>query len=159
MQRAMVVVTLFAVGIIFSVSVPEGHTKAVKGQGGHEIHLSKKLRRILSAEMNAIQNGMANLVIAIPAGHWNDIVETAKKMKGSYIMNKKLSKEQMREFYRSLPSGYKEIDREFYETVGEMIHAAKEHNGERINFHFYKLNESCIKCHSKYAKKRFPNFK
>jgi hypothetical protein len=124
-----------------------------------EIHLSKPVRRLLSAEMNRIQNGMTNLAIAIPAGKWGEIAQTSEKMSEGYIMKQKLSKEQMKEFNESLPDGYKVINDEFHKTAGQLIHAAKEHNGRLVNSYFLKLNETCIKCHAKYAKKRFPGFK
>ncbi len=152
-------VGLCAVGILLSVSVSLGHAEKITNHEGPEINISKKLRRILSAEMNATQRSMNNLAIAIPAGHWDDIMENVKKMKEGYIMKKKLSTKQMEDFFGSLPAGYNEIDREFKKTVRDMITAAGEQNSERTNYHYFKLNESCIKCHSKYAKKRFPGFK
>jgi len=125
----------------------------------NEIPLSKHLRRLLSAEMNAVQNGMSNLSIAVPAGHWSDISKTAKIMNQGYLMKKKLSKKQWEEFYRSLPPGYREIDREFHKAAGLLEKAAGEQDVEGVNAYVCRLNESCVKCHSKYAKKRFSGFK
>ncbi len=123
------------------------------------IHLSKPVRRLLSAEMNRIQNGMTNLAIAIPAGKWGEIAQTSKKINEGYIMKQKLSKEQMKEFNASLPNGYKKIDDEFHKTAGQLIHASKERDGWLVNSYYSKLNQTCIKCHARYAKKRFPGFK
>ncbi len=124
-----------------------------------EIHLSKPVRRLLSAEMNRIQNGMTNLAIAVPAAKWSDIAQISQKMKEGYIMMQKLSKEQMKEFNASLPDGYKEINDEFHKTAGQLMHASKESNVWLVNSYYFKLNQTCIKCHAKYAKKRFPGFK
>ncbi len=123
------------------------------------IYLSKKTQRILSAEMNAIQNGITNLAVTIPAGQWNSTVETAQKMKNGYIMKNKLSGEELKEFYLSLPAGYKSIDHEFQNSLNNIIQSAKKQNIENTNSHFHKLIGSCVKCHSEYAKKRFPGFK
>jgi hypothetical protein len=124
----------------------------------NKLSISKKLRRILSAEMNAVQNGITNLAIAIPAGKWNDVVEIAQKMKKTYIFKKKLSKKQLDEFNRSVPLGYKDIDGEFYSSADQMSKAALEHNLKQVNLYFYKLMESCVKCHFSYASHRFPGF-
>ena len=153
MQRKIIaVVLLLTVGIIFNVS--GGNVEADRAG----INLSKKLRRILSAEMNAVQKGMTDIVIAIPAAKWDDIITTTRKMREGYIIKKKLSEKEMEEFNKSLPSGYKAIDDEFGKTADQLMQAAERHNGEQVNFYFYKLNETCISCHTKYANKRFPNF-
>ncbi len=122
------------------------------------IQLSKKQRRMLSAEMNAVQKGMTVLSIAIPAGRWNEIAEIAGKMNEGYIM-KKLSSAEVEEFNLVLPEGYKEINLEYHEMADNIMKAAKSRRGEQVNFFFYRLNESCMQCHAKYAKKRFPGFK
>ena len=154
-RRVISAITISAVGFIFPfVNFAGGEDKGLS-----EIPLPKKIHRVLSAEMNRIQNGMTNLAVAIPAGHWKDIIENSKKMKEGYIMKKKLSKEQMETFNNSLPPGYLELDREFQEAAGRLISASGERDGKKVSLHFYKLTESCIKCHAKYATKRFPDLK
>ena len=155
----IIAITSLSVASLAAFSVPEGFTEEVEDKNNSAFHMSNKIRRVLAAEMNAIQNGMTNLVIAIPAGHWNDIVETAKKMNEGYIMKKKLSKEEQEQFQYSLPQGYREIDREFHGAAGKMIQAADKHDIELVTVYFYNLSETCIRCHSIYAKKRFPDFK
>ena len=124
-----------------------------------EIQLSKKVRRLLSAEMNRIQNGMTNLVIAVSAGKWDEISLVSGKMEKGYIMRQKLTREQREEFNSSLSEGYKKINNEFHEILSHLIRAAGEHDGLLVNSYFSRLNETCIRCHAKYAKKRFPGFK
>lgn len=128
-------------------------------KGLYEIPLPKKIHRVLSAEMNRVQNAMTNLAIAVPAGHWEDIIETAGKMKEGYIMETKLSKEEMEEFNNALPPGYRALDREYRDAAGRLRDASEKRDSEQVIFHFYKLTESCIRCHAKYATKRFPGLK
>ncbi len=123
------------------------------------LHISKKVRRLLSAEMNRIQNGMTNLVIAVSAGKWDEISLISGKMEKGYIMRQKLTKEQREKFNSSLPDGYKKINNEFQKILSQMIGAAGVQDGLLVNSHFSRLNETCIRCHAKYAKKRFPGFK
>ena len=37
-----------------------------------------------------------------------------------------------------------------------VAHAAEEKNMEVANFYLSKMTETCIKCHSRFAKERFP---
>jgi len=157
MKRTVVLLLLLLVfGFIFSISITGARENKIQG---HELNLSKKILRILSAEMNAVQRGMTNLSIAVPSAKWEDIILTAKKMKEGYIMQKKLSKKEMIAFHRSIPTGYKELDIQFNEIAGQLLQAAEQHDAEKVSLYLYQLNESCIKCHSKYAAKRFPDFK
>jgi hypothetical protein len=136
--------------IAFLVFVTAGYTfitfnsaraQREKINEGSEIKLLRKTHRALTAEMNALQNGMTNLVIAIPAGRLGEVAETAKKMKEGYIMKEVLLKEQMEEFKRSLPKGYTEIDREFHEILGKLSDSAQEKDREHVNYYYYKLTE------------------
>jgi hypothetical protein len=154
--------------IAFLVFVAAGYTFIIfnpaSAQGekineGSEIKLLRKTHRALTAEMNALQNGMTNLAIAIPAGRLGEIAETAKKMKEGYIMKEVLSKEQMEEFKSSLQKGYTEIDREFHEILGKLSDSAQKKDREHVNYYYYKLTENCVRCHAMYAGKRFPDFK
>ncbi len=160
MRRTLLItVVLLITGIICSVLSHNGHAGEAKDKVSAEVNLSKKLRRLLSAEMNSVQKGMTSLSIAIPAGKWNEIVEVTGKMHKGYIMKEKLSQKEMEEFNRSLPEGYQSIDREYREMVDQIENAAKNRRGEQVSFYFYRLTESCIQCHAQYATKRFPDFK
>jgi hypothetical protein len=107
--------------------------------------------------MNALQNAMTNLAIAIPAGRLSEISETGRKMKEGYIMNNVLSKEQMAGFKSSLTQEYIEMDGAFQKAADTMMRAAKEHDLEKVSLYFYRLTESCVHCHLKYARQRFPD--
>jgi len=162
MNRTLVIaLTLLAV-VFASASVilsGEKHRDHVSGKGETELSLSKNIKRILSAEMNGIQKGMTVLAIAIPAGHWDDIAQTAGQMKESYIMNRKLTTKEREELHHSLPAGFQALDHEFHETAGLLKKAAAERNKELVHSYFCRLNETCVQCHSQYATKRFPDLK
>jgi cytochrome c556 len=156
-----IVLTLLLSGPVVLLVLFSGPSEAggIKGSGPSGLQLSKKVHRLLSAEMNAIQNGMTNMAIAVPAGRWNDVAETARKIKEGYIMNKEMTEEQMKEFTGSLPAGYIERDRKFMETAGMLITAAREKDREHIQSLIYQLNKGCVQCHATYAQKRFPGFR
>jgi len=160
MKRLTVLLfTLITTIIFLTCSVNGDHPEKEETPERTSLTLSKKLQRLLSAEMNSVQHGMTNLSIAIPAGDWNSIAETAKLIKDGYIMEKKLSNQEMKEFQNSLPSGYSRIDQQYKKFAMGMIDAAKKEDAKAVNTSFYRLNSTCIECHVKYAKERFPGFK
>jgi hypothetical protein len=86
-----------AAGILAAAVFVHGAAAAEsKEQTLFQLNLSQKILRVLKGEMNAIQNSMTNLSIAIPAGKWSDILETAEQMQAGYFLKKKLSGDQMR---------------------------------------------------------------
>ncbi len=134
---------------------PENHNT----EKGFELHLSHDLKGLLNQEMNEIESGMTKIIPAISAGNWDTITHIAKKIKNSFILKQKITPKQIEELHSSLPKEFIAMDRNFHSTAGKLAHAALEHDGELVNFYFYKLHEKCTKCHSQYASERFPNFK
>ena len=142
----------------FSVSFAQEHHNNKMTGGSGEIDLSDGLKAILSKEMTAIEEGMKGLVHEIAHGNWDNIEKIAKMMEESYIMKQKLSRQQIEELHHKLPPGFLELDAQFHESAGMLAHVAKERHNDLVTFYFYKLTESCMKCHAKYAKNRFPGF-
>ncbi len=123
-----------------------------------EFRLSPELRQLLVAEMLAVRDGMMSLIPAISSGNWQAIAEIGRKLHDSYIMKQKLSKSQIEELHHSLPVGFLALDHSFNHSAGMLAHAAEEKNTDVVNFYFFKLNEACVSCHSKFAAHRFPGF-
>ncbi len=126
---------------------------------GSEIHLSHDLMEILNQEMNAIEQGMMDIIPAISRGNWEDITNIAKKIKNSFILKQKLTEKQIEELHESLPAEFIEMDHGFHSTAEKLAHAGMQQDGELVNFYYYKLHSQCMKCHSKYASERFTNLK
>jgi cytochrome c556 len=159
MRRILTIVIIcMAIGSIAYLPVFADHPEKRDIDERTSLMLSKKLQRLLSAEMNSVQQGMTNLAIAIPAGDWKSIEETAGSIRDGYILEKKLSGEELKEFRESLSEEYMRLDQEYKQLAKSMIEAATKGDAEAVNMAFYKLNGTCITCHMKYAKTRFPNF-
>jgi hypothetical protein len=122
MKRIVVVLLISAAFAFICNAASRGYSYGNNNSEELRSRLPKKVYRALTAEMNALQNAMTNLAIAIPAGRLSEISETGRKMKEGYIMNNVLSKEQMAGFKSS-----------------------------------HRLTESCVHCHLKYARQRFPD--
>jgi cytochrome c556 len=123
---------------------------------GEQLHLTPALTDLLKQEMNAIQQGMQTLHPAIVSGNWHDAAAIGEKIQQSYIMQQQLTAGQMDELHHKLPPDFLELDQSFHHAAGMLAHAARQHNTEVVNFYYYKLTDTCIACHRKFALHRFP---
>lgn len=124
-----------------------------------ELHLSHDLRELLTQEMISIQNTMMQMMPLISSGNWHQLAQLAGKIAESHIMKQKLTKAQIEELHDKLPQGFKELDNSFHDLAGMLAHVAQVPHTELVTFYYYKLTETCISCHSKYATHRFPALK
>ena len=120
------------------------------------LHLSPELIQLLRHEMSAIQEGMQTLVPAIASGNWKQVADIGEKIQHSYIMQQELTTAQVEELHHSLPPAFRELDQSFHHSAGMLAHAARNKNAEVVNFYFYKLTDTCVSCHMRFAKRRFP---
>jgi hypothetical protein len=136
-----------------------GYTGQPAGQhmpSGNQLHLSPALMDLLKQEMNAIQKGMQELIPAIVSGNWQDVADIGEHIRHSYIMQQELTDAQMNELHHGLPPAFLELDQSLHHSAGMLAHAAKMHNAEVVGFYFYKMTDTCVACHRKFAGYRFP---
>jgi hypothetical protein len=152
--------SILLVIFVFSVFSNISHASEQQPQGRaiDQVTLPKELRDVLVSEMRSIQEGMESLVSAIASGDWHDVSQIAHKLRDSYIMKQKLTERQLEELHHSLPPGFQELDQSFHHLAGMLSHVAEHGHDELVTFYFYKLADSCVACHSKYATHRFPGF-
>ena len=121
-----------------------------------QLHLSPELAQLIKQEMNAIQKGMQSLLPAIASGYWEEVANIGEKIQRSYIMKQKLTPTQVEELHHVLPPAFQELDQSFHHSAGMLAHAAKMKNPDVVTFYFYKLIDTCVACHTKFAANRFP---
>jgi len=144
------ITVIFVVGLLSSfVSVADEKKHA-------EFNIPAEIKPLLTQEMLAVEKGMKELLSSIAKGEWDKTEAIGKQIQASYIMKKSLTKEQMKLLHSSLPDQFIRQDRDFHKYAGMLAYAAKARNADITNFYFYKMNESCTQCHSRYAKERFP---
>jgi cytochrome c556 len=73
-------------------------------------------------------------------------------------MEKKLTPTQAGELEKALPEQFKQLDAEFHQRAERLGAAAAVHDAELVVFHYSRLVESCVRCHSAFASKRFTGF-
>ncbi|MBP9145764.1 MAG: hypothetical protein KBF21_19745 [Thermoanaerobaculia bacterium] len=120
--------------------------------------LSPELRGLFREEMVALQGAMLELVPAIASGDADATARLAERMRAGYVLAQRLTDAQREELERMLPEAFLERDGEFHELAGGLAEAAREHRAPLVPFYFYKLTESCVGCHARYAAHRFPGY-
>jgi hypothetical protein len=120
--------------------------------------LSPELRSLLKQEMNAIQEGMKNIVPAFVSGNLDDVSAIAGEIKSSFILKQKLTVSQRHELHEKLPHSFIKKDKQFHKYAGMLEHVSEERHTELVGFYYSKMLESCSGCHSEHAAHRFPAF-
>ncbi len=150
------VAIIFVVGALAAVPA---HTYAAEPHiTQHLIALSPDVLNLLRAEMREIAGGVQGIALSLATADWKSIEETSTKIRSSYIMEKKLTPAQKRELEKALPQQFKLLDAEFHQRAEKLGAAATAHDPELVAFHYSRLVESCARCHSSFAGKRFPGF-
>jgi cytochrome c556 len=148
---AIVVIGGFVAGLANTYAA-EGH---IPDQG---VRLSPDLLNLLRAEMREITSGIQGVALSLATADWKSIQETSAKIRASYIMEKQLTPAQVDELEKVLPEQFKQLDSEFHQRAERLGAAAAAHDPELVAFHYSRLVESCARCHSAFARKRFPGF-
>jgi hypothetical protein len=131
------------------------HADAAQGVAS----LSAPLRAALTAEMISLQNGLAAVMPALVAGHWDEVARIGRQMRDSYILRKELSQEQLHELHQALPPSFLELDERFHYLAGMLSHAAEAKKPELVGFYLGSLAETCVNCHARHAQEKFPAFR
>ncbi|MEE9397658.1 MAG: hypothetical protein V3V31_11670 [Methylococcales bacterium] len=149
---------LFAVLMITSACAEQKHNikHDVESSASQNIQFPEEIKQLFLQEMAFLQTGMSSLVPAIVSGHWDQIATIGEHMRDSYIMKHNLSDSQKKSIHQALPPEFIELDHGFHRTAGMLAHAARKKDSELVNFYFYRLVDTCVACHSKYASNRFP---
>jgi hypothetical protein len=119
------------------------------------LNMSPDLQQLFQAEMREL--GTQHIAGALPIANWDGIADSAMAMRNSYVLEQKLTTTQRHDLEK-LPEQFKAFDEAFHLRAEKLAHAAKAKDAEAVSFHFSRLLDTCVACHSTYAKPKFPNF-
>jgi hypothetical protein len=122
------------------------------------LNMSPDLRQLFQAEMRELLLGTQRIAGALPVANWDSIADSAMAMRNSYVLEKKLTPTQRHDIEK-LPERFKVFDEAFHRRAEKLAHAAEAKDAEAVSFHFSRLLDTCVACHSTYAKSKFPNFR
>ncbi|GEM_PF-620891 len=118
--------------------------------------IPQEIKTLITQEMQALQQGMRELVPAIVSGNWSQLEGIGRQMRDSYIIKQKLTKAQKKVLHAALPEAFKKADQAFHRSAGMLSDAAKERNMEQVVFYYSEMTTACVNCHSQHATARFP---
>jgi len=121
------------------------------------LNMSPELQQLFQAEMRELLLGTQHIAGSLPIANWDSIVDSAMAMRNSYVLEQKLTPTQ-RQDLEKLPERFKVLDEAFHRRAEKLAQAAKAKDAEAVSFHFSRLLDTCVVCHSTYAKSKFPNF-
>jgi len=145
---------LLALALVFTVTAAARFTAAEPALAPTQA-LSPELRAAFIAEMQHLDHGLQAAVSALARADWPQLEKIAGEIRGSFILEQKLTPEQLAELHRVLPEPFLALDRQFHAQAEQLAFAARARNGELAAFRAYKLTDACVSCHSKYARHRF----
>jgi hypothetical protein len=152
---------LALVAVVAAAQVHEHHAPpeaASAGAATGVAALSPEVRALLRQEMAALQGAMLELVPAMVAGDWGTVARVAERIRAGFILARELTPAQREELATRLPAGFLELDAEFHGLAEGLEAAAREQRPELVTFYAYKLQDSCVGCHARHARERFPAF-
>jgi hypothetical protein len=158
MSKRVVFAVVALAAAVAVAQVHEHAAPALVAPAGGVAALSPEVRALLRQEMAALQGAMLELVPATVAGDWATIADVAERIRGGFILSRQLTAAQREELATRLPAGFLELDAEFHGLAERLEAAAREQRPELVTFYAYKLQDSCVGCHARHARERFPAF-
>ena len=119
--------------------------------------LSDETKNLFKAEMSFIKGGMDEILYAMISGDDEKIQEVASEIRDSFIFTKSLKPHNVKEI-KTLPKKFFEYDLELHGGAAELAAAAEFNDKEAIQKSYFKMVNSCTKCHATFATHRFTNF-
>ncbi len=158
-NHSLLIVSIFSLVLLASCTTKQtGYHHQDHVATKESLTLPKDISLLLTLEMQAINQGMMELVPALASADWQEIAKIGREIKDSYIMHNRLTEQQRETLHHVLPKEFQILDHKFHQMAGMLEHTAEMQKPELVNFYFYKLNEACGQCHSRYASEKFPGF-
>ena len=119
--------------------------------------LSDETRNLFKAEMSFIKGGMDEILYAMISGDDERVQEIASEIRDSFIFTKSLKPHNVEEI-KKLPKKFFEYDMELHGSASDLANAAEFNDKEEMKANYFKMVNSCTKCHATFATHRFPDF-
>jgi hypothetical protein len=108
--------------------------------------------------MGGLREGIADIAVKLPSGEWEAVATRATRIRDSFIMKQKLSRQELAHLEEALPAEFLVLDEQFHHHADSLAKAAHRKDGELAAFYFYKMTEGCIGCHARFATHTFKGF-
>ena len=119
--------------------------------------ISDETRDLFKAEMNFIKIGMDEILYNMISGNDEKVVEIAGEIRDSFIFTRSLKPHNVKELM-TLPKEFFLVDKELHGGAADLANAAEFNDKEAMRENYFKMVNSCVKCHATYATHRFSHF-
>lgn len=119
--------------------------------------ISDETRDLFKAEMNFIKTGMDEILYYMASGNDAKVVEIAGQLRDSFIFTRSLKPRNVEEL-KKLPKEFMLVDRELHGGAADLANAAEFNDKEAMRENYFKMVNSCVKCHATFATHRFSHF-
>lgn len=154
--RIIVLVLSLAAGIANEAAHSADNTPAaMSGSGDAMTRLAPNLQKLLTEEMLAIDSASQKIVAALVSGDSATVAKQAQGIHDSFILEKKLSKEDREALEKALPQGFLVLDTALHGKAQQLSNVAQRGDLEMENFFFGRMIETCQACHSRFAAGKF----
>jgi len=118
--------------------------------------LTPKLKELLANEMQQVDEATAELTRAIAGGDHARVMKLGVAIRDSFILKRSLTEQDKKDLMSVVPPEFVALDGYFHGTAGKLAHAAEIKDSELQGFYFYRMLETCVTCHTRFASDRFP---
>lgn len=153
MQAGQFTRVIFVWALVWWPSAQAGESVPARS----DVPMSPGVQTLFRQEMVELLAATQRIAAALPLANWKEIAATSAAIRHSYVLEKKLTREQQDELAR-LPGEFQALDEAFHSRAAKLEHAASEQDAESVAFQFSRLLEACTTCHTQFAKTRFPGF-
>jgi len=119
--------------------------------------ISDNTRNLFKAEMTFIKSGMDEILFYMISGDDEKVQKIAGEIRDSFVFTKSLKPENVKEL-KTLPKQFFEYDAELHGSASDLANAAEFNDKEEMRESYFKMVNSCIKCHATFATHRFGKF-
>lgn len=145
---------LFCVALpVWAVDTPPDVPPA---QGAVTLQLAPKLQALLTEEMIAISAASTKILNALVAGDHGTVAKQAQAIHDSFILEKKLTKQDREAFEKALSPDFVKMDTQFHAKAERLADVARRRDIALEHYYFSRLIDTCQACHRRFATKKFP---
>jgi len=119
--------------------------------------ISDETRDLFKAEMNFIKLGMDEILYNMISGNDEKVVEIAGEIRDSFIFTRSLKPHNVKEL-QTLPKEFFTVDKELHGGAAALANAAEFNDKEAMQENYFKMVNSCVKCHTTFATHKFSHF-
>ncbi len=119
--------------------------------------ISDETRDLFKAEMNFIKTGMDEILYNMISGNDEKVVEIAGEIRDSFIFTRSLKPHNVKELM-TLPKEFFVVDKELHGGAADLANAAEFNDKEAMQEQYFRMVNSCVKCHATFATHRFSHF-